>query len=567
MKLDKKVWLAAAAVAIVFNGWSATQNGKFSLKNRQIAFNIASGSAGQVTLSYLLNGKTYPAVTLQPSMKGAKDKLSYTVTLSGSDKQSGTLTFTSANRYRGSLQFTFGTPQNYLKLTKFTNVSNLKINFKSAAFVLPDQRSEDLVIYPTDWKQNSLSIPNDNHLVLNMLDNGSAMLSCLWNSTTIKLTERKAANGKSFSGMDLQPKRGDTIWLGLNVAKNIWTIPTKTITTKPIPLRWEPPFSAVWQVSIKKGKSKLHAENGQCDSWQLADLDAKRPKSGRAGVGIQNQDGKTWTSSLGGYVYPFFLKNGKVFLNFPKYNSRRMTYDEKFRPLIYPVESQKKQPSGQILPYDVLAKVLAAKTFTTLSNVRSKKSNYPATCGITEKVEKIFYRDAAEKSKDIIKNYFKRMNSFVRYNRERILEYDKWSNKINKQLKAYGKKNPTAAKLTKSLNKDLYQIKLYYAAVRDKIKTPQYCKMLTDKVEKLIGSSKDAETQEEACKDIGRQIRVIGGKQDHLVADLRYITKAFRMRVTLALLENPPPVQREILEKMRSETARIMHLRFPMEGK
>jgi hypothetical protein len=567
MKQHKKVWLTAlVVVAVIFNAWSGVSSKKIDivLNNGQIAFKV---SPRKIVFSYLLNGKQYPAVTLLPEINGGKGAMSYTVTQISADKQSATLNVASANGRHGSLQFTFGASKIYLKLAKFSNIGNLKINFNSVALVLPDQRSEDLVVYPAEWQQSTLIIPGDNHLLLNMLDKGNSMLSCLWNSESIKLTERKAVDGKSFTGLNLQPRRGDVLWLGLNAAKNIWTMPTETITRKVTPIAWKPPFPALWRLTLQKGDSDLKAENNQCDSWNLADLDAKKPKSGLLGVGIQNQDGKTWASGLGSFVYPFTEKKGKISVSYPRYREVRNSYNDKYQPLIYPVKSQKQKSSGQLLPYDALGEIVDSKTLETLHNVRSKKSRYPATCGITAKVEKIFYREEDKKSKAIIEKHFKRMNFFVLYNRQRIQEYGKWGKKISKQLNAYGKKHPESVKLIKSLRKDLYQMNVLYAKVRDKIKKPAYCKMLTDKVETLIDSGKDGETKEEECKQFGRQIRIIGGKQDHLVADLRYVTKAFRMRVTLLLLENKNPTQRKMLEAMRHETTKIMHLKFPMEGK
>ena len=567
--INRKKWLTViAAVAVVFSAWSGIAAGvaNRSLSNEQIVFTVSSGKNSQVVLSYLLNGKTCSAITLQPEIKGGKGKLNYSFKLNRKDKQCGTL-FISANGQRGSLQVTLSTPKNYLKLAKFSNISKLKVNFNSAALVLPDQRSEDLVIYPNEWQQQTLTIPGDNHLLLNMLDNGNAMLSCIWNSAAINMIQQKAMNGKSFSSLDLQPKRGDVLWLGLNATKDIWTIVGEKLGKKATQIAWKPPFAAKWRMTLKKEDSDLKAENGQCDSWNLADLDLKKPLSGLSGVGIQNQDGKTWASGLSGFVYPFTAKQGKISISYPRYRNPGNSYSDKFKPLIYPVKTQAKKASKQLLPYDAMEKIVDAKTLSTLHNVRSKKSLYPATCGITEKVEKIFYREEDKKSKANIKYDFKRMNFFVLYNRQRIQEYGKWSKKIRQQLKAYGKKHPKSANLTKSLQQDLYQMNILYAKVQENIKKPAYCKMLTDKIEKLIDSGKDGETKEAECKQLGRQIRTIGGKQDTLVGTLRYVTKAFRMRITLLLLKDSDPAARKMLKNMRHETTQIMHLRFPMEGK
>ncbi|MCF6177616.1 MAG: hypothetical protein L3J71_17815 [Victivallaceae bacterium] len=118
-----------------------------------------------------------------------------------------------------------------------------------------------------------------------------------------------------------------------------------------------------------------------------------------------------------------------------------------------------------------------------------------------------------------------------------------------------------------SASKDLAKIELLYARVKNTIKTPEYFKILTDKIIRLTDSTEDSEAKERQCKKICRQIRFIGGRQDHLTGMLRSTVKAFRIRVTLLLLEDQPPELQKMLKNMRHETATILHTWLKMEGK
>jgi len=241
------------------------------------------------------------------------------------------------------------------------------------------------------------------------------------------------------------------------------------------------------------------------------------------------------------------------------------SFNSNFKPLIYPLESVRRSKANRVLPYDALKILLPQDTVATLAPIRDKKSHYPATCGSTEKVEKAFYHEKAKEKRQKIIRQLKRMNNFVLFNRQRIEEYLRWTKKISQQLIEYNNqhRDPQLVKLAD----DLKVSQKRYDKVRDIIKTPAYCKMLSDKFITLIDANKDAETKENESKHIGRQIRAIGAKQDHLIAMIHFVTEAFRMNVTKLLLTTTDARQQKILKMLRKETATIMHSKFPMEGK
>ncbi len=545
------------ALTASLSGYAGGVGTNLLLSNKSIAFKVSQRSGSEITLSYRLNGKLFPVATLQPTIKGTDGRLSYSITNSSANR--GTITVKS-NSSQGSFKFIFGQPQNYLQLAAFKNISHLQIKLTSQALVIPDQRSEDIVIYPDNWSKQQLLIPGDNMLIMNMVDNGQAILSCLWNSPNLQLTATK--DKSSFSGLQFVPKFNDAIWLGINAAKNIWLKSDKIGT-----LNWTPPFAATWLVTIQH---RNHFAPKLYESWKLANLDvAGKPKSNMRGVYIQNNEGRTWSSGRGKFIYPFITQKGRIKLIFPKYNGDKngFIYDHKFQRLIYPIQASPKKSSSQILPYDALKQLLNRSDFEQLFNKKAPHSNYPATCGITDKVEKIFYRDAEAKSVATIKKHFRRMNLFVIYNRKRVIKYLNWGKRLQKQLADYGKRYPDAAKLTQKLQNSLEELNRQYADVKEKIKTPEYCKMLTEKIITLAKSKADAETKEDENKQLCRQIRVIGGNQDHLSSELKAVVTALRISCTLQLLTAQTAVKRKIVEKVCKATAQILHSRFPMEGK
>ncbi len=270
---------------------------------------------------------------------------------------------------------------------------------------------------------------------------------------------------------------------------------------------------------------------------------------------------------MGMYSYPFFQKQHDIYLFYPEFRKPKDSYDKSFTPLIYTLKAAKDANRHKILACDALKKVLDANTFEKLHIVKSPYNRHQPTCGRTAKIEKIFYRGESKKLQKKVIDYCEDMDNFILYHRLRIEEYRTWAKKMVKELTLYADKHAEARALTKSLSKDLAKIELLYARVKNTIKTPEYFKILTDKIIRLTDSTEDSEAKERQCKKICRQIRFIGGRQDHLTGMLRSTVKAFRIRVTLLLLEDQPPELQKMLKNMRHETATILHTWLKMEGK
>jgi hypothetical protein len=366
----------------------------------------------------------------------------------------------------------------------------------------------------------------------------------------------------------LKPRQSEKLWLGINAATNIWTILKKGLTKKATILTPRP-FKGIWNITLKKRLSRIKTECNQCDSWQLAFLDQRDSLPFLFGIYVLNREsGESWSPILGRYTYPFFVQKGKTVILTPQFQDLKVEYDLKHRNLIYPLQALKKgNPALSLLPYDALKNILDPITVKRVFRRRAPNSHYMATCSATEKVEKVFYQDKSESSQKFIKETFKNMNKFVYYGRQRIEEYKNWYMINRNYLRWYTKKYPKSAKSTTSLFYDLSRIAYYYAEALGKMKTPRYCKLLTDKVVRLADAKDDAETKETQCKQLGRQIRTIGNAQDELLAMLHYTTKAFRQHITLLSLTNNPPRQQNFLLKMRTETAKILNNAIPMEGK
>ena len=280
---------------------------------------------------------------------------------------------------------------------------------------------------------------------------------------------------------------------------------------------------------------------------------------------------QAWAAGLGTFIYPCYLQNGKAFAKKPFLSNMNKEYrspvigDSPF--LIYSVNGNEKTPSGVTMPKNALFKMLSKEMVKSIEAVRSAKDIYPATCDITAKVEKIFYRSESVKEKNQIVKDFDRMNLFVLATRERIEEYVSWQERMRKMLEEQARIEPQFKQATDELEKELVQIPQAYAKVKDRIKTPQYCKELTEKTIALIDSTLSDEDKEEQCKQLGREIRIIGGGQDSLLGIYRIIVKACRQYTTVKLMTSSNAAEIELLKNFRHETGLLLNDRLVMEGR
>jgi hypothetical protein len=317
----------------------------------------------------------------------------------------------------------------------------------------------------------------------------------------------------------------------------------------------------------------FHTDKSTCESLALVQ---RAPKESKVpwmpmenGVGIVNVSiWQAWASGLGGFVYPCYLLDGKAFAKkafFPNINASPVFGDSPC--LIYALRGNDTTPAGVTMPKNALEKMLSKERNSSIEAMSSPKNIYPATCGITEKVGKIFYRSESVKEKDQIVSDFARMNMFVLAIRERIEAYVSWQRKMSQMLNEWKKQNPQLPGATDDLNREITRIAFVYAGSKDRMKTPPYCTILTEKIIALTDANLSDEEKEDQCKELGRQIRIIGGSQDSMLGAFRSIVKAVRQDTTRKLMNATDSKTKELLENVRTETGAMLTGRFGMEGK
>jgi hypothetical protein len=560
--------LAALSASIVRAGevQVVRQPGSVELDNGMVALKATSGDNGGLELSYWLDGKRCHAATIAPAADGKPFQTECSM-----DGDSRLLVqFTGLESGNGRLGVRLFKDSAYVEFSDSTNIPKLAVKFDSQALVLPDQLAEDIVIHPEGAPGATLHLPSDSLLALNMLNDGEAILSCIWQNGSFAIDEVQDSASNRFHALVVKPPEGGDFWLGVNAGAGIWHRVGETLDpTTPVKIAWTPPFPARWQATMRKETGPNEAEDGLCDSWPVIEKIPNPPTCIKPGMYLNNPaTWSAWSSFWGGFVYPCSFAPEGCMMQYPSFrNHPRNVYDASAPVLIYPLQKSKGTPANVLLPLDALEFFAGSDVARKLKTFTNPDDRYPATCGVTEEIEKIFYRGEQETRKDKIRERLNLMNVFVVNVRKRISQYLDWETKLLAELDARVKNNPDLAGFVGPHAGRLNAMPSRYAEAADKMQQPEDCAAMAEKMAQLAEPGGDEEQEEEESKQLGRQIRTIGGNQDTTLGAMRYHVKCLRQRATLDGMSCGLPQEQVVCALIRRETADILGPKCGMEGK
>jgi hypothetical protein len=158
------------------------------------------------------------------------------------------------------------------------------------------------------------------------------------------------------------------------------------------------------------------------------------------------------------------------------------------------------------------------------------------------------------------------MDRFVRYNRARIEEYVAFAGSCRKVLEAFAASHPDAPDLAPAIE-DLAPLIRYdtdlFEESHGTIQTPEDCRRLAEQMLAWIDRA-DADALGRV-QELGKAIRIIGGRQDDMLAGCRVAAKALRQRAGQIYAAAPSAAVRELMRDLRSRTRAILRICSPYE--
>ncbi len=437
------------------------------------------------------------------------------------------------------------------------------------AVMTPDFIGESAVVFTEPGRE--YYIPADNYTFMLFSENGNRVEMIAWDNPE---AEVKLADGVvTITGAERK------VGYYLLDCPGIWKHVTTQLNDQEwLPVDWKIPFAADFQVAYRKEIGAMNSENGTQEDWKIMPF---RDIPMQVATSLAIYDGKTWSnwvSGYGGTFYPARADKDNTYLRFlyaGEYPHQK--HDVAFGAFIYPMGADPTvnywegmevpaQPEALIMPKEAILQFLDKEQWQSISEKENDGKWFPATCGTTEAIEKIFYRSEAYELREEVATRIDAMDKFVRRIRERIEHFREWGKNEREFLTANaGEANQD---ITRLFAADFDEMEKFYADVLHLIKTPADCEVLSAEIVALANDENgDEEELEERCKELGRAIRTIGGAQDNTAAQFRRVGKNVRQKATVHFMTEKDPVRRQLWAHVRSEAGKALHDRMPHEGK
>ena len=552
---------------------SSTINGRtLSFKNAKKDYNVSfSSTIGKTDTALKITyakGKTAYLIPLDANKKKFSElkscKLSKNVFTAYYYSEANGMVF---------YKFTFGEDNAYIEATCSSPDSYLQLSLKADVVVIPDQITDDEFFLPGN-SHGSIRVPGDNHFFVELLDKGNALLTCVWDHP-----EQEVKVSKKFNKVTFACRRGSSVWFNFTSMKNIWYKTVKPLGNNYTTVDWAPPFMAMWHMLFKRVKGRLPIENGLSDMWVLLTRNQKTPRAYWGTSLFQPKQMRANVGILGPLDYPCFVEKGKTHLRLPLYiipKSKHITYVNNAS-VIYPFSAKliykntylKDARKDILLPLDAACAFLGKKQIEKLYIRFSGRNIAPPTCAGTYAIEKIFYQGnkSIKKSANYIRTLLNKTTCFVFIINTQILENVNFSKKLITWLNNRKKLYPHLTPIIDEYIKKFSQVEQYYIVRKEKIKTPAYFCTLAKKMDDLINAKYDDEEKEKRCKEIGRQMRTLGGTQDGTSTLQRMYLKAIRQQINLALFKATDHDEIKLYRKLRSDLRDKLRIRGIFEGK
>ena len=412
--------------------------------------------------------------------------------------------------------------------------------------ILPDFFADDILIDARRIPSSTMEAPSDN-FVLHLTGTGDSIGMCAFENRQqdVKLALAGQGEERRIVGSEIEFE-GKNIWVAVLNTPHVWHSLDLKIDDAGsiIPLQWTMPFPAQWRVDFTRKDSLT-------DSWEMLLQEKQNGKyvkpswlGGREETVQPNR--WRWNTFLDEFSYPCWSDHERR-----GYVQPLIKHAFQFQgpAVVYPVNRVKQTPLDAYTVVDVMRNTLGVGPCEHILDVEGQKTVYQGrpTCGVQGLLEEIY---RAKQQKERHADVDKHLNdglAFVTHIRQRITRYIEFGEKMRKYLAAQRKEHPELSDRIGELDKILERIDTYIAPQTNKIQKPAFVAQLNEDFRKNI-MDYDGPDALERCQKYGKVLTDIGGRQDELVGECRWIVRTLRQRAGIMVSVDPrlAPIANEI---------------------
>jgi hypothetical protein len=438
----------------------------------------------------------------------------------------------------------------------------LRIESPGRFVALPDFFADDIVVDARKISQPVIEVPSENFL-LHLRGTGEAITMCVFENRQqdVKVTLSGEGEARTITGSEIGFE-GKKVWVAVLEGPHIWhTHELKADDTGKItPLDWQMPFAAQWRVDFTR-------TNGLTDSWEMLLQKQKgdgyvKPSWLGGGEQVLDANRKRWNTVLGDFAYPCWSdRERKGYLQPLKNPALQFAGPV----IIYPINRVKETPLDAYTVVDVMRSTLGVGPCEHILDLEGQKAEYKgrATCSCRDGLGEIYTKKQQKEKHDEVEKILADGLIFVKHIRGRITRYVEFGHKMHDYLEAQKKAHPELSDSLAELDKIVLEIDARVATRKAMIQTPEYVAQMNDEFRKNV-LDYEGEDALERCKKYGEALVEIGGNQDELSAECRWVVKTLRQRAGLMLATDPKLA--EVAGEIRAKTQEALRNPANHEG-
>jgi hypothetical protein len=511
----------------------------------------------------------------------------------------------------GTARFRLKKAELMIEVQALSGTMTLRLECPSRFAVVPDFFADDILLDARTVPLDQVELPSENFL-LHFTGKQDAIVMGVFENRAqdVRVTLAGKGTERTITGSEIDfGKKGNKIWVAVLEGAGIWhsiDVGARDIK-KILPLEWTMPFVAQWRVDFTR-------QDGLTDTWDLllpdpkgqgfikpswlaqdgqisaptrtatGEVDRHTYQPGGPASDRLGPDRKRWTTVLGFIQYPCWTDGaGKGFLQ-PLQN-KQLTFDGPV--LIYPINRLAQTPVQSYTAVDVVRSSLGIGPCQHLLDVEGQKQEHVgrATCHVRALLNEI-YRSGQQKAlRKEIENYLSDALDFVSHIRRRVLAYVAFGKDLRNYLAEQRALHPELGKEVEGLealaraiderveprmkaileNPMLQEVAAKVVQRQEEPTPPALAAQLNrDFIAKGLLDYDAADWEAKLKKEYTDPLTLIGGQQDEMVGECRWVVKALRQKAGILMASDPKlaPLAAEI----RTRTQKMLRGGAAYEG-
>ena len=531
------------------------------IANARVAMVLRRESAG-VEVYSLDPGKPAMRAILAPADGKDPAKLaSFTIAENSLGNVAVEVTFSPPQGDKSALRCELKAGQPIVQTEARDGLTALRVEAPSRFLVVPDFFADDVVIAADDLPVATADLPSDN-VVLHLLPGGDAIVMTVVKTSEedVRVVLAREGDQRMIRSSELRYGKDGKIWVAILAAPAIWHAQeiAREQAGKIVRTSWKAPFPAQWRTDWQR-------DDHLTDSWEMLNerSDGKFEKRGLfGGPETVPADRKRWTTVLGMFEYPCWVdKNGQGNLQ----PLKRSAASFRGPAVIYPLSRGSATALDVFTVVDIVRETLGVGPCEYVLDVEGQQSQYKgmATCGVRDTLNPIYANHEQKQRRKEIEKTLDALMVFVRHIRGRIEGYVAFGHEMLDYLAKQKTAHPELADRIGELEKLAGMIDAKLALRKVQIKTPDD---VAKTVEEFRRTVLDDESDDAAnkCKRFTAAWVDVGGNQDELVGECRWVVKMLRQKAGLLMATDPHMA--EIAKEIRRRSQIVLRNPAVHEG-